>query len=138
MIQLDQLSKAALVMNEAQRQMSDLLGVKVNLFFELDGDMKINSSYIIRTVSHISGVSIEEMLGKSRAQEVCYARFVCFYHMHKYLAMSKASIGRIFNKDHSTVINGLDVLQNEQSNTILQDLLKQTEEMIKEEAKNEN
>ena len=139
MIGTIQLTQASLLMNDTQQQLKELLGVPVLLFYEIDNETTISTTMILRVVSQVSGISTNDILGKSRTNEVCFCRNVCYHLMFTRLGMSKVAIGKIFNRDHSTIINGLDVIKDETNNNALQDLLKQVELILpKEEVKNED
>jgi len=139
MIGTEKLIKASLLMNEAQNQLTDLLGTPVLLFYEIDNDQTLSVTMILRVVSQVSGLSTNEILGKSRTNEACYCRDVCYHLMFERLGMSKVAIGKVFNRDHATVINGLEVIKNEKHNTELQSLLNQVTALLpKLEVINEN
>lgn len=135
MIQGTQFTKAALLLAEAQKQITELLGVNVLLSFEIETPQSMTVSNIIRIVSQVSGLAPIEMTGKSKTQEVCYCRYVCYYLMRKYLSMTKSAIGSVFRKDHSTVIAGLDVIEREKTNEELQVLLVECEKLFLKEVR---
>lgn len=56
-------------------------------------------------------VSVDLIKEKTRKSEIVIVRFIMMYLMKKYTIMSLKSIGEYFSgRDHSTVINGLDVV----------------------------
>lgn len=62
---------------------------------------KINK--IIQAASEIYGVSIEEILGTKRTKDVKMARNVSMYVIRELTNLSLGDIGKVFNRDHSTV-----------------------------------
>ena len=49
-------------------------------------------------------LSKNQLLGKDRKKELSYARQICIYLIDEMLEMPYTSIGKIFNKDHATII----------------------------------
>jgi chromosomal replication initiation ATPase DnaA len=52
------------------------------------------------------GVSVAEVLGNSRIHDYVYARQACFFALQK-VGLSSTQIGRLMNRDHSTVLYGI-------------------------------
>lgn len=61
-------------------------------------------------VSEVSGVSIDEMKGRSRNRQTVDARQLCYWQGRK-AGLSLPEIGRFFNRDHTTVLSGLRKLE---------------------------
>lgn len=53
-----------------------------------------------------------KMTCKQRNREYCFARQCIFYMMRKYTKRSLASIGRLYGKDHATVLHAEKVINN--------------------------
>lgn len=64
-----------------------------------------NVRKIIQTVSEYTKCSIEDILGRSRKGEIVIARHLCVYFCYEIITESEVSIGKWFNRDHSTVYN---------------------------------
>lgn len=64
----------------------------------------IRPSTIIKLICRYYNLSRYELLSKSRATEIVKARQLGMYLMRKYSRMSTYRIGKVFNKDHATVI----------------------------------
>jgi chromosomal replication initiation ATPase DnaA len=62
---------------------------------------------IVSLVCEMSGVSHESLYGSRGSTRVTNAKFIACRLLHKYSGLSKADIGREFNKDHGTIINAL-------------------------------
>lgn len=76
----------------------------------------INVSDIQRVVENYYKISHQELIGKSRAKNIAYARQVAFYLCRMILDIPYIELGEKFNRDHSTVLYAV--------NKIEQDMLK--------------
>ena len=63
-----------------------------------------DSDKIIEKVCKYFEVSKNQLLGRDRKKELSYPRQICMYLLDNMLEMPYTSIGKIFNKDHATVI----------------------------------
>lgn len=54
-----------------------------------------------------------ELYAPNRKQEIVNARFVAYYLLNTVYALNFPQIGEIFNKDHTTVIHGIQKIKNE-------------------------
>ncbi|UWV77965.1 helix-turn-helix domain-containing protein [Mycoplasmopsis cynos] len=52
-------------------------------------------------------------MGKTRRKEIVIARHICIILMDNLLSMSSTEIGKVLNKDHTTVLNALKKSKNE-------------------------
>jgi chromosomal replication initiator protein len=66
---------------------------------------------IIAAISTIYGIRSEDLLGKSQAQECSYPRQIAMYLCRQELKLSFQAIGRIFGRDHSTVMTGVKQIE---------------------------
>ena len=57
-------------------------------------------------------ICTEGLAVKSRKREVVYRRIYLFRYLKQMEGMSLISIGKMFNRDHSTVIHGLRTFDN--------------------------
>jgi len=80
---------------------------------------------IINVVSGGTNVSINDLTGKSRLRDLCYARMVAMHLIRKYRpTMSLKDIGRLFqNRDHSTIIHALRCVEDSDYNPVLRNIL---------------
>lgn len=82
--------------------------------------------YIQATVSAFYNVPIEKLPAKTRKREIAFARQVCFHLYKLFTVFSLKSIGEFFgDRDHSTVMYGLNVVKN----------LMDTNEVIREQVR---
>ena len=63
-----------------------------------------DSDKIIEKVCKYFEISKNQLLGRDRKKELSYPRQICMYLLDNMLQMPYTSIGKIFNKDHATVI----------------------------------
>ena len=58
-------------------------------------------------------MSIDDVCGRSRKQEVVYTRMIIAYFLRQYTTLSTTKIGRLINRDHSTIIHYLKAYDSE-------------------------
>ncbi len=69
---------------------------------------------LIQAVSHFYKIPTEDLLGKSKAHAFSRPRKIAMYLCKKELKLSYPAIGKIFARDHSTVINAVRSCENSQ------------------------
>ena len=62
-------------------------------------------------------VSKSELIGKSRVKDVAQARHIAIYLIRTITEMSLPNIGKLFNRDHSTVISSIDAIEKKISSS---------------------
>lgn len=67
---------------------------------------------IVKAVCEEYGVSVDDLKSKRRFRNLLYPRHTVFYLLDKYSKSSLKEIGQIFNRDHTTVVNGRDIMQD--------------------------
>ena len=64
---------------------------------------------VIREICNIFEVDYKKIMGRDRTFKIKTVRFLCWYVLHKTkLLKTKVEIGRLFNRNHATIINGLN------------------------------
>ena len=58
-----------------------------------------------------------ELVGKSRVKDVAQARHIAIYLVRTITEMSLPNIGKLFNRDHSTVISSIDAIEKKISSS---------------------
>jgi chromosomal replication initiator protein len=62
----------------------------------------------VRKVAAFYGVTVEDLIGDSRAPSLCAIRFEAFWEVYATGRYSTPAIGSFFGgRDHTTVLNGL-------------------------------
>ncbi len=84
-------------------RMSELLGGAEPIGITIDK--------IFAAVEKKYGISKAELTSKSRVKEVAQARHVTMYLIKTVIEMSYPNIGKLFERDHSTVMNSIDVME---------------------------
>lgn len=69
--------------------------------------MKIRSPIVLAGVSEAFGIPVEDILGPSREQRLVLARNAAYLIARRMTGMSYPQVGRVFNRDHSTIIAGV-------------------------------
>lgn len=73
--------------------------------------VKVTQDKIFHAVARKYGVTVEDIRGKRRTREIAQARHVCIYIMRTVTDLSLPSIGRVFNRDHSTILSSIETIQ---------------------------
>ncbi|MCI8589116.1 MAG: chromosomal replication initiator protein DnaA [Clostridiales bacterium] len=85
---------------------------------------------VIASVSKKYGVSEEEIRGKKRNQEIVRARNIAIYIIRDITSLSLPKIGLEFDRNHTTIMSSLNVIENEIKSKPLLEL--EIEELTKE------
>ena len=72
---------------------------------------KITVERIIDLIAIYFGVKIEDILGKSQSRECVLPRQMSMFFCREYLKLPYMKIGRIFSRDHSTVMSSVKQIQ---------------------------
>jgi chromosomal replication initiator protein len=95
----------------AKGVIAEIIGNSQELSAELIRDFiahqfKISIHFIARQFK----VSIQDMQSRSRKKMITFPRQVSMYLARKYTAQGLAEIGKVFNRDHSTVLHSVRVI----------------------------
>ncbi len=77
-----------------------------DLIAEQEGE-KMDENKILSTVSHYFEIKISDILGRSQSREMVLPRQISMYFCRELLKMPYMRIGRLFAKDHSTVMSAI-------------------------------
>lgn len=58
-------------------------------------------------ICDIFKVSSKSLWSKTRKREVVHARFMCYWYLYNSTELTLSAIGKMFNRDHATVLHGL-------------------------------
>ena len=67
-------------------------------------DVKIDN--IIADVCEVYGIELADLMSKARHRILVEPRQVLFYILHKKLNIPSVKVGKMFNKNHATVLHG--------------------------------
>ncbi len=65
---------------------------------------KLSAEKILKVVADYFHVQVEDLLGRSQAQEVTLPRHIAIFLCRQELHLSFPSIGKLFSRDHSTIL----------------------------------
>ena len=83
-----------------------------SIFKELSVDPKeLTPQRVINTVAKYYKISKKDLLGKSRKSNIVVARHMSMWLVRKIVKLSYAEIGKIFHRDHSTVISAVQGIE---------------------------
>lgn len=71
----------------------------------------ITVDHIIALIAQYFGVQIEDILGKSQSREYVLPRQISMFFCREHLKLPFMKIGRIFSRDHSTVMSSVKQVQ---------------------------
>ena len=66
---------------------------------------------VIENASKAYNIPISEIKGKSRQQDLVVARHIAIYNLRNKVGLSFPAIGKIFNRDHTTIMHACDKVQ---------------------------
>ena len=92
-----------LTIDVVKSRMSELLGGAEPIGVTIDK--------IFAAIEKKYGIKKSELTSKSRVKEVAQARHVTIYLVRTVIEMSLPNIGKLFNRDHSTVISSIDGIE---------------------------
>jgi chromosomal replication initiation ATPase DnaA len=70
----------------------------------------------IQEISYNCGISVSDLIGPSRKEEICIARYTCWRCKYRNEKSSYIEIGKAFNRtSHATIINGIRAIDNLES-----------------------
>ncbi len=84
---------------------------------------------IVSLVAKRYGIPQDDIYGKKRQQQYCHARNVCMYIIKKEVDMSYPAIGKMFNRDHTTVMSSCSTIEANLDKNLLNN---EINEIIKE------
>lgn len=80
------------------------------------------SHRIVKATSQLTGVPVADIMGRSRCQRFVRPRFVAWAVCREYLELSYPEIGRVFDRDHTSVISGVQTFYDHAEDDDFRDL----------------
>ena len=101
-------------------------------FDEIKVQNKPAPSSVIPAVSKATGVSVDEIKGKGRSENIVIARRLSCFILNKDLNLTTTASGSLLNKNHASIINGVRFIEKElKSNFNLRHNLQQVRNTLK-------
>lgn len=75
----------------------------------------IEVNNIVSAVAEACGVTVEEITSLSRKREIVVARQLAMSEVRRQSGFSTGAVGRIFNRDHATVIYSCSAIEKAKS-----------------------
>ena len=72
--------------------------------------VRVTQDKIFNAVAKKYDVTVEDIKGKRRTREIALARHVCIYIMRTVTDLSLPSIGKVFDRDHTTVLSSIETI----------------------------
>jgi chromosomal replication initiator protein len=94
-----------------QNQHLDHLEKVLGDLLEKEKESILTPDRIIKESASYFGIRVEDLLGKSQQREFVQPRQICMFLCRELLTISYQTIGRIFGRDHSTVITSVRQVQ---------------------------
>jgi chromosomal replication initiator protein len=74
--------------------------------------LSVTIDKIFSAVFRVYGVDKADLVGKNRSRKIALPRHVSIYLIRSITEMSFPNIGKIFDKDHSTIVNSISKVQS--------------------------
>ncbi len=91
-----------ITMEHAKIAVNDILTAKANA---------ISPEKVISYVSQVYDIPFEDIVGKRRTDSVAFARQVAIYILRELTDLSTITIGKVFNRDYSTIISSSEKIK---------------------------
>lgn len=79
--------------------------------YEEENKAKLTPDRILQMISDIFGLKIEDITGKSQSRECVLPRQIAMYILRNELKLPYMKIGRVFSRDHSTVMSSIKLIK---------------------------
>ena len=99
------LTNTPVTLDMCKRSIADFLSEEVPLSVTLDR--------IFGVVSKKYNVSVDEIKGKRRNDNIANARHICIYLIRNMTEMSLSAIGELFSRDHTTIISSIKKVERD-------------------------
>lgn len=85
-------------------------GLKFRAEFINSGSDRTNMDNIVKFVVGLTDYSVEDIMSKRRKHSVVEVRHICMWVLRKKTNNTMKDIGRYFNRDHSTVVYAVQLM----------------------------
>ena len=87
--------------------------MKVLKDYSNDGKSILTPEYIVECCARFYSIAPEKIYSNSQKKDIVFARYVSFYLCKEILDLSLQKIGQICNRDHSTVLHGINKIERD-------------------------
>lgn len=81
------------------------------LFHMLRAPFYDKNEMVMYKISQITGVTMEQIKGKSRITRIVTARFACFWALYEMNNLSFSDIARLFGVHHTSIMHGISTFK---------------------------
>lgn len=106
---IDDFPNVKTILDKCAVDVQQELGVPVIVFYKIDV-RKRTAEQISNAVCNVCGVTWPMILSNKRYHNITIARQMFCWFGYQYLGISLAAIGKIINRDHTTVIHSKDLI----------------------------
>ncbi len=117
------------------RAMHDLLGQNINVDLAMRAIEEVRGSdasriptppKILQAVANYYSIPVEQIVGNRRSKDTVQPRQVSMYLVREMTNYSLPEIGKVFSRDHSTVLHAINKIEDERKNSADMDNLLKT------------
>lgn len=76
----------------------------------------ITSEKIVSCIAEYFGISKEDIRSEKRHKEIAYPRHICVFLLRNHTNLSLIDIGKVINRDHTTVMSSFEKIKKEMEN----------------------
>ena len=109
-------------LEQCERLLRDLL--------QKEERVQLTPEKILKSTSTYFGISLGDILGKSQAKEYVFPRKLAMYLCRKKLGLPYLTLGRIFNRDHSTVMANIKQIEKKSGTDEIEAALQEIEKNL--------
>jgi len=73
---------------------------------------EITTTSLIESAAKKYGVTVDEILSRARVQPIAEARSYAIYLVREHMHLSQTAIGKIFKRDHATILYSCKVIKD--------------------------
>jgi chromosomal replication initiator protein len=99
------LAETPVTLDMCRRAVADFLHTNTSVSDVVDS--------IFRAVSKKYSISPDEIKGKRRTEQIASARHICIYLIRQMTELSLSDIGKLFSRDHATVISSIKYVEGQ-------------------------
>lgn len=109
MITTNDMEKGLRIVREAESKLSTLLGFSVVLNIQL---YEKRLEIVFEAVCEVTNHPLDRIKSETKTNELVYARYFAYKLIKEHLKYTVVAIGKIFNRDHSTIVVGLQTFED--------------------------